>query len=108
MAGKLVTELCPVGKFWKAEPEHQGHLEPKPNGYTCHSSAPTEATAACAVGMSSDSYAHDRRDGLRLTLAILRAEEAIDPERSPPPKRRSSAGRGLHDWALLQVPGGRR
>jgi len=34
--GKVVTELSPVGDFWEAEPEHQDHLERKPNGYTCH------------------------------------------------------------------------
>lgn len=34
--GKVVTELAPVGPFWKAEPEHQDYLERIPNGYTCH------------------------------------------------------------------------
>lgn len=34
--GKVVTELEPVGDFWKAEPEHQDYLERIPNGYTCH------------------------------------------------------------------------
>lgn len=34
--GKVVTELEPVGDFWKAEPEHQDYLERFPNGYTCH------------------------------------------------------------------------
>jgi peptide-methionine (S)-S-oxide reductase len=34
--GKVVTELTPAGRFWEAEPEHQGYLERDPNGYTCH------------------------------------------------------------------------
>lgn len=34
--GKVVTEVTPVGPFWKAEPEHQDYLEHYPNGYTCH------------------------------------------------------------------------
>jgi peptide-methionine (S)-S-oxide reductase len=34
--GKVVTEVEPVGDFWKAEPEHQDYLERYPNGYTCH------------------------------------------------------------------------
>jgi peptide-methionine (S)-S-oxide reductase len=34
--GKVVTELCPVGDFWEAEPEHQDYLEKDPDGYTCH------------------------------------------------------------------------
>ena len=34
--GKVVTELSPIGDFWKAEPEHQDYLERIPNGYTCH------------------------------------------------------------------------
>jgi peptide-methionine (S)-S-oxide reductase len=34
--GKVVTELTPAGRFWEAEPEHQGYLERYPNGYTCH------------------------------------------------------------------------
>ena len=34
--GKAVTEVVPVGDFWKAEPEHQDYLERYPNGYTCH------------------------------------------------------------------------
>ncbi len=34
--GKVVTEVCPVGPFWEAEPEHQDYLERIPNGYTCH------------------------------------------------------------------------
>ena len=34
--GRVVTELEPVGDFWKAEPEHQDYLERIPNGYTCH------------------------------------------------------------------------
>ena len=34
--GKVVTEVEPVGDFWKAEPEHQDYLERIPNGYTCH------------------------------------------------------------------------
>jgi peptide-methionine (S)-S-oxide reductase len=35
-AGKVVTEVEPVGDFWEAEPEHQDYLETRPNGYTCH------------------------------------------------------------------------
>ena len=38
--GKVVTEVTPVGDFWKAEPEHQDYLEHYPNGYTCHFSRP--------------------------------------------------------------------
>ncbi len=34
--GKAVTEVEPVGDFWKAEPEHQDYLQRHPNGYTCH------------------------------------------------------------------------
>lgn len=34
--GQVVTEVEPVGDFWKAEPEHQDYLERFPNGYTCH------------------------------------------------------------------------
>ena len=34
--GKVVTEVEPVGDFWRAEPEHQDYLERYPNGYTCH------------------------------------------------------------------------
>ena len=34
--GKAVTEVEPVGDFWKAEPEHQNYLQRHPNGYTCH------------------------------------------------------------------------
>ena len=34
--GKVVTEVSPVGPFWKAEPEHQDYLEKIPNGYSCH------------------------------------------------------------------------
>lgn len=34
--GPVVTEVCPVGEFWEAEPEHQDYLEKYPNGYTCH------------------------------------------------------------------------
>ena len=34
--GRVVTELEPVGDFWKAEPEHQDYLQRFPNGYTCH------------------------------------------------------------------------
>jgi len=34
--GKVVTEVEPVGPFWKAEPEHQDYLQRYPNGYTCH------------------------------------------------------------------------
>lgn len=34
--GKVVTEVEPVGDFWKAEPEHQDYLERFPTGYTCH------------------------------------------------------------------------
>jgi peptide-methionine (S)-S-oxide reductase len=34
--GKVVTEVAPVGDFWKAEPEHQDYLERYPGGYTCH------------------------------------------------------------------------
>jgi len=32
----LVTELVPVGKWWKAEEFHQDYLEKNPKGYTCH------------------------------------------------------------------------
>jgi peptide-methionine (S)-S-oxide reductase len=35
-AGKVVTEVEPVGDFWEAEPEHQDYLERIPHGYTCH------------------------------------------------------------------------
>jgi len=34
--GKVVTEVEPVGDFWKAEPEHQDYLQRIPDGYTCH------------------------------------------------------------------------
>jgi peptide-methionine (S)-S-oxide reductase len=34
--GPAVTEVCPAGPFWLAEPEHQDYLERNPNGYTCH------------------------------------------------------------------------
>lgn len=34
--GKVVTEVCPAGPFWLAEPEHQDYLEHNPGGYTCH------------------------------------------------------------------------
>ena len=34
--GKAVTDVEPVGDFWKAEPEHQDYLQRHPNGYTCH------------------------------------------------------------------------
>ncbi len=34
--GPVVTEVCSVGDFWEAEPEHQDYLERYPNGYTCH------------------------------------------------------------------------
>jgi peptide-methionine (S)-S-oxide reductase len=34
--GKVVTEVSPLGDFWKAEPEHQDYLERIPHGYTCH------------------------------------------------------------------------
>ena len=34
--GRVVTEVQPVGPFWRAEPEHQDYLERYPNGYTCH------------------------------------------------------------------------
>ena len=34
--GKVVTEVEPLGDFWRAEPEHQDYLERFPNGYTCH------------------------------------------------------------------------
>jgi len=34
--GKVVTEIEPVGDFWKAEPEHQDYLQRHPGGYTCH------------------------------------------------------------------------
>lgn len=34
--GKPVTELCPAGPFWQAEPEHQDYLVHNPGGYTCH------------------------------------------------------------------------
>ena len=38
--GRVVTELEPVGDFWKAEPEHQDYLQRLPNGYTCHFTRP--------------------------------------------------------------------
>lgn len=31
-----MTEVCPVGAFWEAEPEHQDYLQRIPDGYTCH------------------------------------------------------------------------
>lgn len=34
--GKPVTELCPAGPFWQAEPVHQDYLVHNPGGYTCH------------------------------------------------------------------------
>jgi peptide-methionine (S)-S-oxide reductase len=34
--GPVVTEVEPVGDFWKAEPEHQDYLQRLPHGYTCH------------------------------------------------------------------------
>ena len=34
--GKVVTEICPAGPFWLAEPEHQDYLEHNPGGHTCH------------------------------------------------------------------------
>ncbi len=33
---KVVTELVPVGEFWKAEAEHQDYLQKYPSGYNCH------------------------------------------------------------------------
>jgi peptide-methionine (S)-S-oxide reductase len=38
--GPVVTEMNPVGDFWKAEPEHQDYLRRYPNGYTCHFARP--------------------------------------------------------------------
>jgi peptide-methionine (S)-S-oxide reductase len=35
-AGKVITQVEPVGSFWEAEPEHQDYLERIPQGYTCH------------------------------------------------------------------------
>jgi peptide-methionine (S)-S-oxide reductase len=34
--GEVVTEVCPAGDFWEAEPEHQDYLQHFPGGYTCH------------------------------------------------------------------------
>ncbi len=34
--GPVVTEVLPVGAFWRAEDLHQDYLERYPNGYTCH------------------------------------------------------------------------
>src|SRR6185503_17823795 len=39
--GKAVTDVEPVGDFWKAEPEHQDYLQRHPNGYPATSRAPT-------------------------------------------------------------------
>ncbi len=38
--GTIVTEVCPAGPFWVAEPEHQDYLERYPSGYTCHYARP--------------------------------------------------------------------
>jgi peptide-methionine (S)-S-oxide reductase len=34
--GRVVTELAPLGKFYKAEDFHQKYLQKYPDGYTCH------------------------------------------------------------------------
>jgi len=34
--GPVVTTLEPLGKFYKAEAEHQDYLQKNPGGYTCH------------------------------------------------------------------------
>lgn len=32
----VVTQLSPLGKFYKAESNHQDYLQKNPSGYTCH------------------------------------------------------------------------
>jgi peptide methionine sulfoxide reductase msrA/msrB len=32
----IVTQIEPLGPFWRAEEEHQDYLEKHPGGYTCH------------------------------------------------------------------------
>jgi peptide methionine sulfoxide reductase msrA/msrB len=32
----VVTQISPLGQFWRAEPEHQDYLERHPGGYSCH------------------------------------------------------------------------
>jgi peptide methionine sulfoxide reductase msrA/msrB len=34
--GKIVTEIVPAGRFYRAEEYHQDYLERNPGGYTCH------------------------------------------------------------------------
>lgn len=35
--GKIVTEILPAGKWWKAEDYHQQYLHDNPGGYECPS-----------------------------------------------------------------------
>lgn len=32
----VVTQVAPVGKFYRAETDHQDYLQKNPGGYTCH------------------------------------------------------------------------
>lgn len=36
LPGRIVTELAPFGRFYRAEEYHQDYLEKHPGGYTCH------------------------------------------------------------------------
>ena len=36
----VVTQIVPLGRFWRAEADHQRYLEKHPNGYSCHSLRP--------------------------------------------------------------------
>jgi peptide methionine sulfoxide reductase MsrA len=40
LGSTLVTEVAPMGEFWKAEAEHQDYLERNAGGYTCHFARP--------------------------------------------------------------------
>jgi len=39
--GRVVTAVEDPTPFWEAEPEHQGYLQARPSGYTCHYVRPT-------------------------------------------------------------------
>jgi peptide methionine sulfoxide reductase msrA/msrB len=34
--GSVVTQIAPLGSFWRAEEEHQDYLDKHPGGYSCH------------------------------------------------------------------------
>ena len=38
----LVTQVLPLGHFWRAEADHQRYLERHPGGYSCHSLRPLD------------------------------------------------------------------